>query len=103
MTLAMAGLSILSDCDCSLSSLNPSLFTLSGAAFASATTLNVKSTDAPVSITLNMQMPDAVSSVCGNADGFTKCGLGPRVIIYTDKMTGQQVTFPYKGFELNAA
>ena len=99
----MAGLSILLDCDCSTSSFDPLLFTLPGAAFASATTINVKSTDAPVSITLNMQMPDTVSSVCGNADGFTKCGLGPRVIIYTDKMTGQPVTFHYKGFEWNNA
>ncbi len=99
----MAGVSILSDCDCSTSSFNPAIFTLRGAAFASATTINVKSTDAPVSITFNIQKPDTESSVCGNADGFTKCGLGPRVIIYTDKMTGQTVTFPYKGFELNAA
>jgi hypothetical protein len=101
MTLATAGLSILSDCDCNTSSFNPVLFTLPGAAFASATTLTVKSTDAAVNITLNMQMRDAVSSVCGNTDGFTKCG--PREIIYKDKMTGKLITFPYKGFVLNAA
>ena len=44
-------------------------------------------------------MSDTVSSVCGNADGFTKCGL--RTLVFTDKMTGFQITFPYKGFELN--
>ena len=45
-------------------------------------------------------MYDTVSSVCGNADGFTKCGL--RILVFTDKMTGFQITFPYKGFELNS-
>jgi hypothetical protein len=45
-------------------------------------------------------MYDTVSSVCGNADGFTKCGL--RTLVFTDKMTGFQITFPYKGFELNS-
>ncbi len=45
-------------------------------------------------------MPETVSSVCGLADGFSKC---PRVIIFTDKMTGQLVAFPYKGFQWNAA
>jgi hypothetical protein len=87
-TLAMAGLSILSDCACSLSSFNPALFTLPGATFASATTLITKSTDSPVNIKFNIKMPDTVSSVCGNADGFTKCGLGPRVIRFQDKATG---------------
>jgi hypothetical protein len=45
-------------------------------------------------------MYDTVSSVCGNADGFTKCGL--RTLVFTDKMTGFQISFPYKGFELNS-
>jgi hypothetical protein len=45
-------------------------------------------------------MYDTVSSVCGNADGFTKCGL--RTLVFKDKMTGLQITFPYKGFELNS-
>jgi hypothetical protein len=45
-------------------------------------------------------MPDTVSSVCGNADGFTKCG--PRTLVFKDKMTGFQITFPYNGFELNS-
>jgi hypothetical protein len=49
-----------------------------------------------------MQMPDTVSAVCGLADGFSKCGLGPRVITFTDKITGQPVAFPYNGFTWNA-
>ena len=104
MTLAMAGFSILSDCDCSLSSFNPALISPYAATvtFASSTTLNTKSTDPPVIITFNTQMPDTVSSVCGPADGFTKCGLGPRVMSFKDKDTGNPVTFPYKGFTWNA-
>ena len=46
-------------------------------------------------------MTDTVSRVCGNADGFTKCGLRS-ALVFTDKMTGFQITFPYKGFELNS-
>jgi hypothetical protein len=45
-------------------------------------------------------MYDTVSSVCGNADGFSKCGL--RTLVFTDKITGFEITFPYKGFELNS-
>ncbi len=45
-------------------------------------------------------MRDTVSSVCGNADGFTKCGL--RTLEFTDKMTGFKITFPYKGYNLNS-
>ena len=45
-------------------------------------------------------MADTVSRVCGNTDGFTRCGL--RTLVFTDKMTGFKITFPYKGFELNS-
>ena len=45
-------------------------------------------------------MRDTVSSVCVNADGFTKCG--QRTLVFTDKMTGFKITFPFKGFELNS-
>ena len=48
-------------------------------------------------------MPDTVSSVCGLADGFSKCGLGPRVIIFTNKMTNQLFTFPQNGLHWDAA
>ena len=47
-------------------------------------------------------MPDTVSRVCGSADGFTKCGL-LRVLVFSDKITGLEITFPYKGFEFDAA
>jgi hypothetical protein len=96
----MAGLSILSNCDCSQSSLNPALI-FDAKPLASLTTISTISTGAPVSITLNKQMVDTVSRVCGNADGFTNCGLRS-ALVFTDKMTGFQITFPYKGFELNS-
>jgi hypothetical protein len=100
MTLSMAGASILSNCDCSVSSLNPALISRATNPLVSPTTISTTSNGAPISIKLNKQMPDTVSSVCGNADGFKKCGL--RTVVFTDKMTGFQITFPYKGFELNS-
>ena len=96
MTLAMAGFSILSSCDCLKSSFEPALISLPAVNFASATSLNYTLTDIPKSIKFNTQMPDTVSSVCGLADGFKKCG--PRFIVFKDKVTGQLITFPYKGF-----
>jgi hypothetical protein len=43
-----------------------------------------------------------VSSVCGTADGFTKCGL--RFWSFKDKLTGQQITVnPYWGFSFDLA
>lgn len=103
MTLAMAGMGILSSCDCSKSSFSPKLILLPAKPFASATTLTTSYTDLPISITFNTRMPDTVSCVCGPADGFTKCGLGPRVISFKDKETGELVTFPYRGFDWDAA
>ncbi len=91
MTLVMAGVSILSDCDCLSTSLDPAKITSK-----TTYTLILKSTDPLKSITV---FPDTVSSVCGLADGITKCGL-VRVISFTDA-TGQ-VTLPKNGFTWNA-
>ena len=91
--LRFCGFGALSDCNCAQSSFDPNHFTTAPAtSFASVT-----------SITFNTQIPDTVSSVCGSTDGFSKCGLGPRVILFKEKMTGQLVTFPYKGFEFDSA
>jgi hypothetical protein len=44
-----------------------------------------------------------VSSVCGNADGFTKCGLRSP-ISFKDKLKGLLITvWPYWGWDWNAA
>ncbi len=69
--------------------------------FASATSLDGSSIDPPNSITFNTQMLDAVSSVCGPADGVTKCGL--RSISFVDKGTGLPIiVWPYFGFSWNS-
>jgi hypothetical protein len=95
----MAGLSILSSCDCLQTQLNPTLIFFAKP-LASITTVSTKSTAAPIIITLNKQMPDTVSSTCGEADGFTQCG--PRGNFeFADKTTGKLITFPYQGFEIN--
>ena len=98
--LAMAGLSILSSCDCTKSSFNRALILLTAANFAPTTTIDTTWMAASISITFNKQMPDTVSSVCGSADGITKCGL--RTIIFTDKMTGKLVNWPFNGFTWDA-
>jgi hypothetical protein len=96
MTLAMAGISILSDCDCSTSSFNPTQFTTTPATpFVSVTSISVQKTSLVQTITFNKQFPDTISSVCGSADGFTKCGV--RSVSFYD--SGVLIsTFPYKGF-----
>jgi hypothetical protein len=96
MILAMAGLSILSSCDCSESSFNPALIV---AKHPFATAFNTTSTSAKISIDFNKQTPDTVSSVCGLADGFSKC---PHITSFKDKETGKPVTFPYRGYDFNA-
>ena len=48
---------------------------------------------AAVSVTIDFI--DTVSSVCGNADGFTFCG--SRTVVLTDLTNSQVITsFPYK-------
>ncbi len=99
--LRFCGFGALSDCNCAQSSFDSTQFTTRQAtSFASVTSLTVKYTDSLQSITFNNQMADTVSSVCGSADGFSKC---PRVIVFKDKTTGQLVTFPYKGMTYDAS
>jgi hypothetical protein len=102
MILSMAGLGILSSCDCSKSLLDPKLISLVVNPFASTTLVNTTSTGAPVKITFSLKMPDTVSSVCGSADGFSKCAPA-RVLTFKDKMTKKLITFPYKGIQLDSA
>ena len=75
---------MLSDCSCAQSSFESTQFTTAPVtSFASVTSLTLKYNDSLQSITFNTQVPDTVSSVCGSADGFSKCG--PRVILFKDK------------------
>ncbi len=82
----MAGLSILSSCDCSKTSFDPTLIFHAGASvpFASKTTINTLKTGPTVTITFNKNLPDTVSCVCGNADGYSKCL--DRVLIFRNKI-----------------
>ena len=82
----MAGVSILSSCDCSKTSFDPTLIFHASASvpFASPTTINTLKTGPKVIITFNKNLPDTVSCVCGNADGFSKCQT--RVLIFKDKI-----------------
>lgn len=44
-------------------------------------------------------LPDTVSSVCGNADGLAECG--SRYLSFKNKLTGQQIdetNMPYFGY-----
>ena len=42
-------------------------------------------------------IPDTVSSVCGNADGFSYCG--DRLVSFTDGVTNQTIkSWPYREF-----
>jgi hypothetical protein len=99
--LYFGGFGALSDCDCSKSQLDPSLFTIPPTILlASITSLKVKSTDAVQNILISAQIPDTVSSSCAPADGVSKCG--PRSLNFTDKTTGVPVTnWPYMGFFWN--
>jgi hypothetical protein len=102
-TLSFCGFGVLADCDCSTSSFNPALFTTTPEAqFASKTSLSVKSTDSVQTIVFNSQILDTISSVCGSADGVTKCGL--RLITFVDKGTGLPITeWPYWGYNWTPA
>ncbi len=93
MTLSMAGLGIMSNCDCSQSSFNPALISP-----LISYSISASPNDAPITIKV---MLDTVSSVCGLADGFSYCPHSS--VIFKDKSSGLQVTFPNNGFSWNAA
>ncbi len=88
--LAMAGLGIMSACDCASTSFDPALFT-SVTSYA----ISGRSTDGEKTLKV---MPDTVSSVCGLADGFTNC---PHTVSFKDS-DDNPVTFPRNGFFWNA-
>ncbi len=102
--LGFCGFGALSDCDCSKSSFQSYLFTPTTSAASSdhnlalETSISLQSTDA----TQTFYIPDTISSVCGNADGFSKCIRSNTSLI--DKLTGLTVTtYPYKGWTASTA
>ena len=91
------GFGILANCNCRFSELlNPlktkQFETTQTATFVSADSLTTIATGAPVSLTINTRIPDTISSVCGNADGFTACS---REIYFTDIQNVNVTYFPY--------
>jgi hypothetical protein len=70
--LNLNGFGILSDCDCQKTSLDANLFTNPFTdKFLSGKTLSTTAGGIAISITVDLTIPDTVSSVCGNADGLT--------------------------------
>ncbi len=70
--LNLNGFGILSDCDCKKTSLDANLFTNPfNDNFLIKDSLSTTAGGSAVSITVDLTIPDTVSSVCGNADGLT--------------------------------
>jgi hypothetical protein len=72
----LCGFGIIGNCNCRFSELlNPDktnqFETPQTATFVSADSLSTIATGVPVSLTINTRIPDTISSVCGNTDGFT--------------------------------
>ena len=90
--MIIAGFGILSDCDCAQSSFDPASFTAPFTdTFASGTSLSTIAGGIAVSVIFDLNIPDTVSSVCGNVDGLTYCGdLSP--ITVTDSSNNFLVT-----------
>jgi hypothetical protein len=49
----------------------------------------------PLTVTVSRTIPDTVSTLCGNGDGTTKCGL--RKIKFYDSSNEEIVLWPYLG------
>ena len=98
--LGFCGFGIFSNCNCAYSELyDPALtkqFTTPPTdTFVSRDLLSTIAGGIDVSVTINLNIPDTVSNVCGNADGFTECGR--REISYKDITDNIVVTTsPYK-------
>ena len=76
--MSFCGFGILANCNCQFAEFsNPAktnlFLTPQTDTFVNATSLSTIATGNPVSLTINMRIPDTISSVCGNADGFTEC------------------------------
>ncbi len=86
-----------SDCDCALSSFDPTLFTTAPAVtLVSANSMTKYVGDSTtLTVTVSITIPDTVSTLCGNGDGTTKCGL--RTIKFYNSLNAEIVVWPYLG------
>ena len=89
---------VLSDCTCAQSTFDsvliypfPNLKTI-----LSTNSLNVTIPESKT-VMIEILIPDTISSVCGNADGFSYCG--DRLVSFTDGVTNQKIkSWPYRDF-----
>jgi hypothetical protein len=90
------GLGVFSDCYCALSSFDPTSFTTAPTeTLVSANSIKKFFGDtATLAVTVSSTVPDTVSTICGNGDGFTKCS---RTIKFYDSSNAEIVVWPYLG------
>ena len=94
--LRFCGVGVLSDCNCALSSFDPSSFTTAPTATLVSANSMTKFVGETTTLTVSVSsIPDSVSTLCGNGDGYAKCGL--RTIKFYDSSNAEIVFWPYLG------
>ena len=91
------GVGVFSDCNCALSSFDPNSFTTAPTVtLVSANSMTKNFGDSTtLTVTVSSSIPDTVSTLCGNGDGTTKCGL--RAIKFYDSSNAEIFVWPYLG------
>jgi hypothetical protein len=97
------GVGVFSDCNCALSSFDPAFFkTAPSATLVSTDSITKFVGDTTTkTVTVTSTIPDTVSTICGNGDGTTKCGL--RSIKFYDSSNVEIVVWPYLGITWNGS
>ena len=70
------GVGVFSDCNCALSSFDPTSFTTAptGTLVSADSMTKYVGDTTTLTVTVSSTIPDTVSTLCGNGDGITKCG-----------------------------
>ncbi len=99
--LRFCGVAVLSDCDCAITSFDPASFTTpSTATLVSANFISKFVGDTvDKTVTVSSTITDTVSTLCGNGDGTSKCGL--RSIKLYDSSNVEILSWPYAGITWN--
>jgi hypothetical protein len=96
LELSFCGVGVFSDCNCALSSFYPSSFTTAPTATLVSANSLTKFVGDTTTLTLTVSLiPDSVSKICGNGDGYAKCG--PRTIKLFDSSNSEIIVWPYLG------
>ena len=95
--VSFGGVGVFSDCYCALSSFDPTSFTTapSGTLVSANSMTKFFGDTATLTVTVSSTIPDTVSTLCGNGDGTTKCGL--RTIKFYDSSNTEIFVWPYLG------